>query len=241
MGTGTYAALFSGGKDSYLALDLAREAGYQVEALLTVDAPSGSHLYHTPALLATSAIADALDIEHHRIEVPTEAVASSRPSTEAAERELTPLIDWLDGRLESSPPVLDGIVSGVVASRYQHTRLDRVCEERALEFVSPLWGWTGEEVLQAVADRSISADIVAVAAEGLDRSWVGRRLDSSAIDELGELADRYGLHPAGEGGEFETLVVDAPAFEFPIHYDGSVEWAGDRGHMELTAVGIESA
>ncbi len=231
MADGTYAALFSGGKDSYLALELASEQGHSIDRLITVEAPAGSYLYHTPAIQLTGVIAEALALPHERLELSsTETGVTS--SEAAAATEIEPLRDWIEDQLERSAS-FTGIVSGVVASDYQYQLLREVCDRHDLELVTPLWGWDGRDVLEAVLARDVSVDIVAVAAEGLDRSWLGRRLDDSAIEELLTVADRYGIHPAGEGGEFETVVVDATRFSTPITYTADPIWEGTRGHLAV--------
>lgn len=233
MSDGRYIALFSGGKDSYLALEMAQENGYTIDRLVTVEADQGSYLYHTPTTQLTTDIAASLSLPLERIEVSTQSDQSAG-SEGAADREIEPLVNWLDDTLESEARPPAGLISGVVESQYQYDRLSDVCTARDLELVTPLWQLDGHAVLDAVLDRQLEVDIVAVAADGLDRSWLGRRLDREAIAALKELAEEYGIHPAGEGGEFETLVVDAPAFDFPIRYDAEVVWEGNRGHLVLT-------
>ncbi len=51
-----------------------------------------------------------------------------------------------------------------------------------------------------------------IAAEGLDKSWLGRKITENDVDRLAELNRKYGLNIAGEGGEFESFVTDAPMF-----------------------------
>lgn len=229
MAAGTYAALFSGGKDSYLALELAGEQGYSIDRLITIEAPAGSYLYHTPAIHLSQAIAEALGLPHERLEL-TSAETGVTSSEAAAIIEIEPVRDWIEDQLEPSSS-LTGIVSGVVASEYQYELLKEVCDRHDLEFVTPLWGWDGRAVLEAIVARDMSVDVVAVAAGGFDRSWLGRRLDEAAIEELLTMADRFGIHPAGEGGEFETVVVDAPRFSTPITYTADPVWEGSRGHL----------
>ena len=54
--------------------------------------------------------------------------------------------------------------------------------------------------------------MVHAAALGSDQHWLGRRIDMKAAVELKRLSERYGLNVCGEGGEYESLVVDAPWF-----------------------------
>jgi uncharacterized protein (TIGR00290 family) len=83
-------------------------------------------------------------------------------------------------------------------------------------------------------DAGFEILIVQVAAAGLDESWLGRRLDADALDELVALNERYGVHPLGEGGEFETLVTDGPHMHRPIELEWERVWEGSRGHLRVT-------
>ncbi|MFW6448989.1 MAG: diphthine--ammonia ligase [Halobacteriota archaeon] len=227
-GDGRWLALYSGGKDSYLAVDAAERSGRSVDRLLTVDATAGSYLYHAPATVAAALAARAMGYDHDRLDLDVEPAESSRT---AATIEAAPLEAYLVRHAAAG--TIDGLVSGVVASTYQRELLASLCETHGLELFTPLWQRDGAAILAALSRRSVSADVVAVAADGLDRSWLGRRLDEPAVRELLDLSDRRGIHPAGEGGEFETLVVDAPRFETPVRYRGRPVWDGTRGHLEL--------
>ncbi len=83
--------------------------------------------------------------------------------------------------------------------------------------------------------------IVHVAAHGLDEGWLGRKIDLSTIEELKRLKERYGIHIAGEGGEYETLVVDATFFAKSIELVKTERiWHGDYGALRiLKAVLVE--
>ena len=52
-----------------------------------------------------------------------------------------------------------------------------------------------------------------VAAEGLDNSWLNREIKEKDIEELIKLNKKYGVNVAGEGGEFESFVIDCPLFK----------------------------
>jgi len=72
--------------------------------------------------------------------------------------------------------------------------------------------------------------MVHVAANGLDKSWLGRRIDEVAAVELAKLSEKYGINVCGEGGEYESLVVDAPWFkEKLVIDDAEVVWEGTSG------------
>ncbi len=234
--SGRWACLFSGGKDSYLAYRAAQEAGHAVEEIVTVDAPHGSYLYHAPATALTPMIAEALGCTYVSLELAASETPEAADSGAASRQEREPLDRWLAEATSRSEAPITGLVAGVVDSEYQYELLHDLGDTYDIDVFTPLWHRTGADILTAVERNDIAVDVVAVAAEGLDANWLGRRLDSAAVEELLALASEYGLHPAGEGGEFETAVVNAPRFANPIRYEASPVWEGTRGHLEIETV-----
>ncbi len=55
--------------------------------------------------------------------------------------------------------------------------------------------------------------ITGVFAYPLTKSWLGRKIDKKFIFDVKELQKKYKIHPAGEGGEFETFVLNCPLFK----------------------------
>lgn len=209
-------ALFSGGKDSSYAVARADEK-YEddggVDSLVTVRAREASMMYHVPATELTSLIADAAGKEHAVYEEGDDA---TEPLREAV--------------ADLSPDVL---AAGAVASEYQMSRVEKVCDEFGVEAYAPLWGANPEEALRDVTDE-FEVIVTAVAANGLDETWLGRTLDEEAVDELIALRDEYGVHPMGEGGEFETLAVAGPHMEGRLRIEYEKDWDGVRGSVRVT-------
>ena len=75
--------------------------------------------------------------------------------------------------------------------------------------------------------------MTSVTTEGLGEEWLGRILDSENICELQSLADRYRFNVDGEGGEFETAVLDAPWMKSPIITQQTNHWTGRRGWVDI--------
>jgi diphthine-ammonia ligase len=74
----------------------------------------------------------------------------------------------------------------------------------------------------------------AVAAQGLDQRWLGRKLDRQAVNRLVQLRERYGVDPCGEGGEYESLVLDAPWFRYRIEVkEAERSWDGVSGRYRV--------
>jgi ABC transporter with metal-binding/Fe-S-binding domain ATP-binding protein len=212
------AALFSGGKDSTYAIYVAQNWGWDVTHLVTVrPAASDSHMFHVPNLHLTPLLSEALGIP-----------LVTRDTAGEKERELDALRDALTG-LD-----IDGVVSGAVASEYQRTRVDRICHELGIKSYAPLWHKDPRHLLDSIIAAGFDARIVSCAAEGLDEAWLGRKIDPEAVAALERLHETKGIHIGGEGGEYESLVLDGPNFESTIRVDGfSKEWRRDSGTFKV--------
>jgi len=210
-GGGKAVALFSGGKDSSYALARADEE-FGVGTLVTVEARDASMMYHVPAVEVTSLVAEAAGKKH--------AVY------EEGDDEVEPLREAFS-ELES-----DVVSVGAVASEYQRDRVERVADEFGVGVYAPLWNADAEEALRRVTDR-FEVIVTAVAADGLDETWLGRTLDGEAVEELIGLRDEYGVHPMGEGGEFETVAVAGPHMDGRLEIEYEKLWDGVRGSLRV--------
>jgi ABC transporter with metal-binding/Fe-S-binding domain ATP-binding protein len=189
------AVLYSGGKDSTFALWHALHQGWDVVRLVTLaPADSLSYMFHHPNIRWTALQAKSLGMPQ-----------SIRRTAGRKEEELDDL------RAMLKPLRIDGVVSGAFASEYQRERLDFMCEELGLRSFSPLWHKDGETYLSELS-QNFEVMITSVSAEGFDESWLGRRLDATCINDLLKLQRQHGVSPCGEGGEYETFVLNAPIF-----------------------------
>lgn len=208
------AALISGGKDSVLAAHVAENHGWEVTHVVTVRSKADdSYMFHTPNTSLAPLIAQAMGKPLVTVETRGEKEA------EVAD---------LERALGALP--IDGFVSGALASEYQRTRLEGVGHRLGLKSFTPLWHKDPLAVLRTVAGSGWDVRFAAVAAEGLDESWLGRAIDAANIAKLEGLRAKFGVHPAGEGGEFETLVLDAPCYRERIEVtDAKTLWKRDGG------------
>lgn len=218
-------SLFSGGKDSTYALWYAQMQGWDVERLVTVfPEAKDSWMFHYPAVKWTSLQADVIGIR--QVHVPTAGVK---------EKELEDLTAEL-GRLKKSVGI-EAIVSGAIASEYQRTRLDNLCEKLGLRSFAPLWHKNEEQLVRDEIDAGFEIIITACSALGLDEKWLGKTLSSKELKELLELRKKYGLSVAFEGGEAETFTLAGPVFKKRLSVTKSTRhWAGGSGYLELEEV-----
>ena len=130
--------------------------------------------------------------------------------------------------------MVDGVVSGAIASRFQLKAFKEICEKYDLNLFAPLWGMNPLTILQRMISEGFEIIITGVAAAGLRKELLGARLTPSLVEEIKQASDRFGINPAGEGGEFETFVLDAPIFKRRIEIiEVEVDWRGDRGFLKI--------
>jgi diphthamide synthase (EF-2-diphthine--ammonia ligase) len=80
----------------------------------------------------------------------------------------------------------------------------------------------------------MDAMIIVTAAEGLDEHFLGAHINDVLIQRLKHVAARRRINLAGEGGEYETLTLNAPFYSRPITYTTSeIRSSPDRHEMVL--------
>jgi len=214
--------LFSGGKDSTFALWYAMHQAYDVVSLLTVfPERSDSWMFHRPGIEWTGLQARALGIP----------IVTAQTSG-AKEEELGVLRESLSELMASHG--IRCVVTGAIASEYQKSRIDRICDDLGIRSLAPLWRIDPLRLLTDQIRMGFQFIITACMAMGLDRNWLGRAIDSKALEELEAIAGRYGINLAFEGGEAETFVTDAPIFMKKVRIvDSEPVWKGDSGHLSI--------
>jgi len=116
---------------------------------------------------------------------------------------------------------VDWVILGAIASDYQRIRFNYVARDLGLRVYTPLWHLDSKTYLKRLVRDGFEFIITRVAAEGLDTSWLGKRITNGNVNELIALAEEHSFNPAGEGGEYETFVVKTPLYELDV--DGKVE------------------
>ncbi|WP_220607619.1 TIGR00289 family protein [Methanobrevibacter oralis] len=211
------AILFSGGKDSIIALYEALNRNEDVQYLLSMkSANDESYMFHVPNIHLTTLLAEALDIK--LMLVPTNGVK---------EKELEDL-KLAFQKLKNLG--IETIYTGALYSIYQKSRIEKLGKELDLKIISPYWHVDELEYIRKIVSVGFKIIISSVAAYGLDESWLGRLIDDEAIDELVKLNEKYKINIAFEGGEAESLAIDGPIFKKRIKIlKDRKEWHRDSG------------
>ncbi|MBW2966506.1 diphthine--ammonia ligase, partial [Candidatus Woesearchaeota archaeon] len=114
---------------------------------------------------------------------------------------------------------IKGITTGALYSNYQRERIEKIGDSLGLKVFSPLWHIDQEKLLREIIENGFRFIITKVAAEGLDKSWLGKEVNSKDIDKLVEINKKIGINIAFEGGEAETLMIDGPIFSKKIEIE----------------------
>ena len=216
------AVLFSGGKDSVMALNYAIENGDDVRYLLSIKSENDeSYMFHVPNIHLTDLISQAVEIP--LIEVKTSGVKEEE------------LEDLKEGFKELKSLGIEAIYTGALFSNYQKSRIERLAQDLDIKAISPYWHKDPKEYMDLVIDSGFKVIISGVFADGLDQSWLGRQIDKEALAELEKISEKTYLHLAFEGGEAETLVIDGPIFKKRIEIlEADMDWHLDNGTYNVT-------
>ena len=212
------AALLSGGKDSLYAVYIAQQYGWDVTHLVTLLSENkDSWMYHAVNIHLTPLIAQALNIPL--------ISTTTKGQKETELKDLQSLLKPLD---------IDGVISGAIQSEYQRTRIEHICHNLNIKSFTPLWHKTQHLILKEQINAGFKIIIVSIAAAGFTESWLGKPLTPETLKELEAIQHHHHINIAGEGGEYETLVVDGPLFIKKIVIDeAKKEWKRDHGTYHI--------
>lgn len=192
--------LFSGGKDSTLAMMKAMKE-HEIVCLITlVSENPESFMFHTPNIHIADLQAEAIGLPLLKAETKGEK-----------EKELVDLKSAIEDAKNRFG--IEGIVTGALKSVYQAGRIQKICDELGLVCYNPLWQMDQIQLLNEIVSQGIVAIICGVFAEPLGKDLLGKQIDKEMIQTLAKAAETHKINPAGEGGEIETTVLDAPCFK----------------------------
>ena len=186
--------MWSGGKDSTLALDAAVAAGYDVTLLVNLyDLSSGRVRFHGVRRELIQRQATSLGIP-----------LLQRAAT-AADFEAVFLRALGELRARGKTAVVFGNIhlADVRAWYEERTR------GHGFDHIEPLWGTPPGAVLDRLLERGYRARITSVDVTRAPREWLGRIIDAELARAL---QSHPGLDAAGEAGEYHTLVEGGPLF-----------------------------
>ena len=190
------AALISGGKDSIYSAFKASKNNEIACMISFKSKKEDSYMFHIPNIKLVKLQSESMNIPLLFIE-----------SSGIKEKELEDIKKALKAAIKKYHIL--GVVSGALASNYQKTRIDNICCNLNLKSIAPLWHINPEQYLNDLIKNNFKAIITGIAAEGLTKDFLGKEIDDEFIEKI----KRLNIHKGGEGGEYESLVLDCPLFK----------------------------
>jgi uncharacterized protein (TIGR00290 family) len=214
------AVLWTGGKDSALALH--RCAGSGVTELVTFVPPDAHFQAHDLELMTWQA--RALGLPHRRVVVGS-------PYRQGYERALAELL----------ASGIERVVTGDIAEVDGQPNFISSCAESVgMSVALPLWGADRRKHLREIVALGFDVMITFVNEPWLDATWVGRHLDARALAELDELSRQSGLDPAGENGEYHSMVLNGPGWRSALDVTGRTLSTQTWHRLEITRIATRS-
>ena len=189
------AALISGGKDSIYATFKASKEN-EIACIITFKSKrDDSYMFHIPNI--------------HLVELQAKAMGFPLISVESSgikEKELEDIEKALETAIKKYK--IEGAVSGALASNYQKERIDKICSKLKIKSIAPLWHVDPKKYVRELIDSDFEIIITGIAAEGLSKDFLGHEINETFLNKIKDLS----IHHGGEGGEYESLVLDCPLF-----------------------------
>ena len=211
-----YALMWSGGKDSALALDRARRSGLDVARLISFyDSATRRVRFHATRVEMLEAQAAAVGIE-------LRAIPTSWQEMEAGlGRELASL------HQEGFAGVVLGDIHLADVRDWYETRVVAA----GLEHVEPIWGEPPPALLDEFVSTGGRAVLTCVELAKLDASWLGRVIDEQFAAAIG----KTGVDACGESGEYHSFAFAGPVFKRPVAWvAGERRLDGGFAQLDLT-------
>lgn len=199
----------------------ALESGWEILYLVSIISENPhSYMYHTSNINLTQLSSQAMGIPL----IQTVTKGEKEEELEDLKRVLSTMKD----------KGVEAVFSGALFSTYQKSRVDKICSELSLKSCTPLWHRDPIKYMEEIIDLGFDVIITSASSEGLDESWLGQKIDHTLLKEIIKVHQKYGVHPAFEGGEAETMVLDCPLFRKRIRIvEAEKIWDIDSGYLSI--------
>jgi uncharacterized protein (TIGR00290 family) len=189
--------MWSGGKDSALALWRARRRGLEVRWLVTAfDDASQRVRFHATPIASIARQADGAGASLVRVPTQWESFDASLAEAFAA----------------LSRDGCSGVVFGDIHLADVRAWYEDRTRRAGLEHVEPLWGEPPASLLAEFVAIGGRAVLTCVETAKLDASWLGRTIDEDFVRDIA----RTGIDPCGENGEYHSFAYAGPFFTRPV-------------------------
>ncbi|CCE72743.1 Piso0_000337 [Millerozyma farinosa CBS 7064] len=212
-----FVALISGGKDSFFNIHHCISKGHELVALANLYPDTDdkeeidSFMFQTAGHGVIKYYSEALDVPLYRRRIQGSSKNQALEYSKTEDDEIEDLETLLREVLTKHSDI-EAISSGAILSHYQRNRVENVASRLGLISLAYLWQRDQLELMGEMCASGMDARIIKVAAVGLNETHLGKSL-TELFPLLIKLNSIYQVHICGEGGEFETIVLDSPLFK----------------------------
>ena len=219
--------LVSGGKDSIYALWYAFHQYEVVSIINFVSDNSESLLFHIPNSKYVSLIAEMFSLPLISVKIKSDDIKD----------EIEQLVTAIC-KSES-----EAIITGGIRSEFQRYHFNRATMLANVKCFNPLWRLSPELIIQDLINNHFEIILISVSSMGLGKNFLGKKLTPKLINKIKDLPYGFDHTIVGEGGEYESFVLDAPFFPSRIVIqDSRIHWDEFReeGSLEIINAILES-
>ncbi|MDL2237331.1 diphthine--ammonia ligase [Christensenellaceae bacterium OttesenSCG-928-K19] len=207
---------YSCGKDSALALHrMIKEGHTPVGLLVMMNKEAGRSWFHGVAPCLLEKIADSLGIPLIAVESTGEGYHTSMEDALGKTKQMG----------------AECCVFGDIDIEEHFDWCAERCRNAGIEYRFPLWQQNREALTTELIGLGYHAVIKCVNNKLLPREYLGKELTAELVADL----KGRGIDVCGENGEYHTVVLDGPAFRYPVKY--ALKETMDFG--EYSAINIE--
>jgi uncharacterized protein (TIGR00290 family) len=211
--SGRHALMWSGGKDSALALDRAIKSGIDVDRLLSFyDAATRRVRFHATRVEMLEAQAAAIGIDLRAVPTTWQEMEANLRAQLYSMRE--------EG--------FTGVVFGDIHLADVRAWYEERVIAAGLLHVEPLWGDPPRLLLDEFVLSGGRAVVICVEVAKLDESWLGRVIDDRFVSDIAST----GVDACGENGEYHSFAFAGPVFKKALSWTAG-ERRIDSGFAQL--------
>lgn len=213
--------MWTGGKDSYLALQGAVSDGNQVTSLINFvfkeperPKPNPIRTLAGSVLMKLSRMKPYKDVPH---EVNPEIIALQAEALGLPivqpEVSMMGFVDGFKATISKLQPPVEAIAWGAEEDQaaVHMGMLKPICDELGVKMIFPLKGLGEDENLAAFTKEGYEATVIVVDTDYLSEDWLGKKVDAEFLETIRRRSKETGV--AVSNIEFHTLVNDAALFK----------------------------
>ncbi len=220
------AVLFSGGKDSTFAIQKCIDEGWNIKYLISVKPTrTDCYLYHFATVEHTKLFASLMNIPQVYLTCDVaDPVEEAKLVYNVVKNHLVDAV----------------VLGGTGLQETQIRSIREVLFPLGVEVFASHAGQDHGELLLEMINQGFKIMITQIASDGLDKTWLGRVIDENSFVEFKKLSEKYGFHLGGEGGYYDSLVVDCPLYtkRFEVLESEKVMESKNAGHLLIKKAGL---